>query len=69
MMVAIPSVFPAALAINSPENLELPEPLWSKQLHRLLTWPSLGQTQGLQGSLRSKLLGMTHMQKWKGNHS
>ena len=32
----------------------LPEPLGPKKLHHLHTWPSLGQTQVLQGSLRSK---------------
>ena len=43
----------AALAANSPEYLVLPEPLRPKQLHHLHTWPSQGQTQALQGSLRS----------------
>ena len=33
----------------------LPEPLRPKQLHHLQTWPSQGQTQVLQGSLRNKL--------------
>ena len=47
-------LFPAALATNSPEYLVLPEPLQPKQLHHLHTWPSQGQTQVLQGSLRSK---------------
>ena len=32
----------------------LPELLRPKQLHDLHNWPSLGQTQILQGSLRSK---------------
>jgi len=32
----------------------LPEPLRPKQLHHLHTWPSLGQIQVLQGSLRSE---------------
>ena len=36
-----------------PEYLVLPEPLRPKQLHHLYTWPSQGQTQVLQGSLRS----------------
>ena len=35
---------PAALAANPPEYLVLPEPLRPKQLHRLHTWPSQGQT-------------------------
>ena len=43
------------LAINSPEYLVLPEPLRPKQLYHLHMWPSLGQTQVLQGSLRNKL--------------
>ena len=38
------TIFPAALAANSPEYLVLPEPLQPKQLHHLHTWPSLGQT-------------------------
>ena len=42
-----------AVAANSPENLVLPEPLRPKQLPHLHTWPSQGQTQALQGSLRS----------------
>ena len=53
--------FPAALAANSPEYLVLPEPLQPKQLHHLHTWPSQGQTQVLQGSLRSKPQWMIHM--------
>ena len=50
MLVAMPSystIFPAALATNSPEYLVLPEPLRPKQLHHLHTWPSQGQTQVL----------------------
>ena len=68
ILVAIPfksTVFPAALANNSPEYLLLPEPLRPKQLHHLHTWPSLGQTQVLQGSLKNKLRWMTHMQRRK----
>ena len=68
ILVPIPfqgTVFPAALAANSPEYLVLPEPLQPKQLHHLHTWPSQGQTQFLQGSLRSKPQWMNHMQKWK----
>ena len=64
ILVAIPfwsTIFPAALASNSPEDLELPEPLQPNQLHHLHTWPSQGQTQVLQGSLRSKPQWMTHM--------
>ena len=61
ILVPIPfqgTVFPAALAANSPEYLVLPEPLQLKQLHHLHTWSSQGQTQVLQGS---------HMQRvvWK----
>ena len=48
------TIFPATLAANPPEYLVLPEPLRPKQLHHLHTWPSQGQTQVLQGSLRSK---------------
>ena len=68
ILVAIPfksTVFPAALANNSPEYLLLPEPMWPKQLHHLHTWPSQEQTQVLQGSLRSKPQWTTHMQRWK----
>ena len=53
ILVAIPfysTVFPAALAANSPEYLVLPKPLRPKQLHHIHTWPSRGQTQVLQGS-------------------
>ena len=46
-----------------PEYLVLPEPLQPKQLHHLHT--SQGQTQALQGSLRSKPQWTTHMQRWK----
>ena len=42
-----------ALATNWPEYLVLPEPLGPKQLH-LHFWPSQGQTQVFQNSLRSK---------------
>ena len=68
IMVAIPflsTIFPAALAANFPEYLVLPEPLRPKQLHHLHTWPSQGQTQVLQGSLRGKPQWTTHMQRWK----
>ena len=58
-------IFPASLATNSPEYLMLPEPLRPKQLHHLHTWASLGQTQVLQGSLRSKPQWTNHMQRWK----
>ena len=51
----------AALAANSPEYLVLPEPLRSKQLHHLHTWPSQGQTQIFKGRLRSKVQWTTHM--------
>ena len=68
ILVAIPfwsTIFSAALAANSPEYLVLTESLQPKQLHHLHTWPSQGQTQVLQGSLRSKLQWTTHMQRWK----
>ena len=64
LLVAIPfwsTIFPAALASNSPEDLELPEPLQPNQLHHLHTWPTPGRTHVLQGSLRSKPQWMTHM--------
>ena len=54
-----------AVAINSPEYLVLPETLQPKQLHHLHTWPSQGQTQILQGSLRSKPWWTTYMQRWQ----
>ena len=56
---------PVALAVNSPEYLVLPEPLKPKQLDHLHTWTSQGQTQVLQGSLRSKPQWTTHVQRWK----
>ena len=59
------AIFPAAPAANSPEDLVLPEPLRPKQLPHRHTWPSQGQTQALQGSLRSKPQWTTHMQRWK----
>ena len=46
-----------------PAHLVLLGSMRSKQLYHLQAWSSLGQTQGLQGSLRSKLLRMTHMQR------
>jgi len=55
------ALFLAALATNSPDYLMLPEPLQPKKLHHLDTWPSQGQPQVLQGSLRSKPQWMTHM--------
>ena len=48
-----------------PEYLVLPEPLRPKQLHHLHTWPSQGQIQVLQSSLRSKPQWTTHMERWK----
>jgi len=68
ILVAIPfqsTIFPAILAVISPEYLVLPESLQPKQLHHLHTWSSQGQTQALQGRLRSKLQWTTHMQRWK----
>ena len=41
------------LSCKPPEYLVQPEPLRPKQLHHFHTWPSQGQTQDLQGSLRS----------------
>ena len=55
--------FPATLAANSPKYLVLPYPLRPKQLHHFHIWSSLGKTQVLQGSLRSKTLWTTHMQR------
>ena len=63
------ALYPAALAANTPEYLVLPESLQAKQLHYLCTCPSLGQTQVLQGSLRSKPQWMIHRQRWKYNHN
>ena len=54
-----------SLAADSPEYQVLPELLRLKQLHHLLTWSSLGQTQVIQGNLRSKPQWTTHMQRWK----
>ena len=39
--------------------------LQPKHLHHLHSMTLTGQTQVLQGSLRSKLQGLTHMQRWK----
>ena len=39
----------------------LPEALGPKQLHHLHTWPSQGQTQVLQGSIRSKPDGLLRL--------
>ena len=64
ILVAIPflsTIFPAALPANYPKYLVLPEPLQSKQLHHLHTWPSQGQTQVLQGSLRRNPQWTAHM--------
>ena len=47
------------------QYLVLPEPLLPKQLYHLHTWPSQGQTQVLQGSLRSKPQWTAHIQRWK----
>ena len=57
------TLYPAALAANSPEYLVLPEHLRPKQLHHLHTWPSQEQTPVLQGSRSSKPQQTTHMQK------
>ena len=58
-------MLPGDLADNSPEYLVLSEPLKPKQLCHLHMWPSVGQTQILQDSLRSKPQWMTHMQMWE----
>ena len=58
-------LFPSALDSNPLEYLVLPGPLWPKQMCHLHTWPSLLQIQVLQGSLRSKPLWTTHMQRWR----
>ena len=58
ILAAIPfysTIFPAALATNPPKYLVLPDPLRPKQPYRFHTWPSQGQTQVLQGSLRSQI--------------
>ena len=55
------TIFPAALADNSLEYLVQPEPLQSNQLHHLHIWPSQGQTQVLQGSLRRNPQWTAHM--------
>ena len=68
ILVVIPfwsTIFPAALATNSPEYLVLPKHLQPKQLHHLHTWPSLGQTQVLQSSPSSKPQWTTRTQRWK----
>ena len=52
-------------SLQPPEYLVLPEPLRPKQLHHLHTWPSQGQTQVLQGRLRSKPQWTTPVQRWK----
>ena len=68
LLVAIPfwsTIFPAALASNSPEDLELPEPPQPKQLHHLHTWPSRGQTKSSRAALGAKPQWTTHLQRWK----
>ena len=59
------ALYPAALAANTPEYLVLPEPLQPKQLYHVHSWPSQGQTQSFQGSLRSKPQWTIHMWRWK----
>ena len=56
---------PCCPSCQHPEYLVLPEPLRPKQLHHFHTWPSQGQTQVLQGSLGSKPLWMSPVQRWK----
>ena len=53
-------MFPASLTANSAEYLVLPEPMQPKQQNHFHTWPSLGQTQVRQGSLRSKPQWTSH---------
>ena len=57
------TIFTAVLATGSLKHLVLPGALISKQQHHLYTWPAQGQTQVLQGSLRSKTQWTTHMQR------
>ena len=56
---------PAVEAVHVSSHLALPEFPQPKQLHHLLTQPSLGQTQARQGSLRSKPQWTAHMQRWE----
>ena len=58
------TIFSAALAANPPEYLVLPDTLQIKRLYHLHNRSSQEQPQ-VQGSLRSKPQGMTHMQRWK----
>ena len=53
ILVVIPfwsTIFPAALATNSPEYLVLSELLRPKELHHLHTWPSQEQTEVFQAA-------------------
>jgi len=52
----ISTIFPAPMAPGFPVYLAPPGSLWSKQLHHIHSQSSLGQTQVLQGSFKSKLL-------------
>ena len=51
------TIFPAALAANSPEYLVLPEPLQPKQLHYLHNWPLLGQNPNPPGQPQEQASG------------
>jgi len=58
------TVSSAPMVTGFPEYQELPGSPRFKQLHQLHTRSSLGQTQVLQRSLRSKLMWMIHKQRW-----
>ena len=54
----------APMATCFPLHLVLPGLLPSKQSYPLSAWSLQGQTQELQGSLRTRLLCVHHTQKW-----
>ena len=56
---------PVPMATRSPVDLAVPGSLWSKELHHTHTWSPPRQTQVLEGSLGSKLLWITHLEKVK----
>ena len=59
------TIYPAALVASSPVYMVFPGLLQPKQLCHPDMWTSLGQTQVLQGILRSKRLWTIHMQRWR----
>ena len=63
LKIIIITISSVPVAAGSLAYLVLPGSSQSKQLCHLHTWPSLGQTQVLQGSLRSKLLWITSVQR------